>query len=221
MAETSIDVSPERTRARILDAGLDLFGERGLTGTTVRDIAGRANVNVAAISYYFGGKDELYKAVAQMVIGGIEERVRRRAAAFLDQPPTEPAAALEALQRLFEAVIDAIVGPPEMRRVARFVIREQMQPTAAFDILFGTMSRIHGGACRLMGMATGREPEAAETRLRVFSLLGQVLVFRVAEAVVLRRMGVESYDDRFLSEVKALIRANVRAVVTAAREDAP
>ena len=219
MAETGIDTSPERTRARILDAALDLFSERGLTGTTVRDIAGRANVNVAAISYYFGGKDELYKAVAQMVIGGIEARVRRRAGDLLDEPPTDPTAALEALQRLFEAVADAILGPAEMRRIARFVIREQMQPTAAFDILFGTMSRIHGGACRLMGMATGREPETAETRLRVFTLLGQVLVFRVAEAVVLRRMGVDSYDDTFLTEVKALIRANVRAVVTAARED--
>ena len=57
------------TRARILDAALDLFGERGLTGTTVRDIAARAKVNVAAISYHFGGKDELYRAVAEMVIG--------------------------------------------------------------------------------------------------------------------------------------------------------
>jgi AcrR family transcriptional regulator len=218
MAEANIDTSPERTRARILDAALDLFGERGLTGTTVRDIAGRANVNVAAISYYFGGKDELYKAVAQMVIDGIEARLHRRAAPLLDQPPTDAARALEALQNLFEAVVDAIVGPAEMRRVARFVIREQMQPTAAFDILFGTMSRIHGGACRLLGMATGREPETAETRLRVFTLLGQVLVFRVAEGVVLRRMGVDSYDDSFLTEVKALIRANVRAVVTAARE---
>ena len=58
------DRSAEGTRARILDAALDLFGERGLTGTTVRDIAARAKVNVAAISYHFGGKDELYRAVA-------------------------------------------------------------------------------------------------------------------------------------------------------------
>jgi AcrR family transcriptional regulator len=56
--------SPADSRQRILEAALDLFGERGLTGTTVRDIAAAAKVNVAAISYHFGGKDELYRAVA-------------------------------------------------------------------------------------------------------------------------------------------------------------
>ena len=221
MAQKTVDMSPDRTRERILDAALDLFGERGLTGTTVRDIAGAAKVNVAAISYHFGGKDELYRAVAQTVIGGVEARVRGRAAALLDTPPTSPADALEALQTLFETVIDVIVGPAEMRRVARFIIREQMQPTAAFEVLFGTMSRIHGAASGLLGMATAREPDAPETRLRVFTLLGQVLVFRVAEAVVLRRMGLDSYDEAFLAEVKALVRRNVGAVVAAARQDAP
>ena len=84
------------TRERILDAALDLFGERGLTGTTVRDIAARAKVNVAAISYHFGGKDELYRAVAETVIGGIEARVRGRVAPSSRQaadatpPPRSP-----------------------------------------------------------------------------------------------------------------------------------
>ena len=221
MAETSTDTSPERTRERILDAALDLFGERGLTGTTVRDIASRANVNVAAISYHFGGKEELYQAVAAMVISGIEARVRQRAAASLDVRPADAASALAALEKLLETVVDVIVGPAEMRRVGRFVIREQMQPTAAFETLFGTMSRLHGAACMLLAIATGGEPEAPQTRLRVFTLLGQVLVFRVAEGVVLRRMGVESYDEEFLAEVKSLIRSNVRAIVAAARGDAP
>ena len=38
----------EGARERILEAALDLFGERGLNGATVRDIAARAKVNVAA-----------------------------------------------------------------------------------------------------------------------------------------------------------------------------
>src|SRR5688572_12374699 len=109
MAQDVVDKSPEGTRARILDAALDLFGERGLTGTTVRDIAARAKVNVAAISYYFGGKDELYHAVARMVTATIEGRVRQRAAAFLDNPPADAASAQAALERLAETVVDVIV----------------------------------------------------------------------------------------------------------------
>jgi AcrR family transcriptional regulator len=198
------DRSPDATRERILEAALDLFGERGLTGTTVRDIAQRAKVNVAAISYHFRGKDELYRAVATSVIGSIEGRVRDRVAPLLDKPPANAAAALKALQDLAETIVDVIVGPPEMRRVARFIIREQMQPTFAFEILFGVMSRL--------------DPEAKETMLRTFLIIGQVVFMRIAEAAVLRRLQLQRYDDELLDELKVLVRQNVRAMVLAARE---
>ncbi len=214
----AFDAPGEGTRQRILDAALDLFGERGLTGATVRDIAKRAKVNVAAISYHFGGKEELYRAVATAIADGIASRVRGRAAAVLDAPPKDAEAALRALESLVEAVVDVVVGPPEMRRVARFMLREQMQPTAAFEILYGTLSRLHVMACRLFATAAGTEAEAAETRLRAFMLVGQVLVLRIAEAAVQRRMGIECYDEEFLDAAKALLKQNLRAIVSAAQE---
>jgi AcrR family transcriptional regulator len=209
----------EGARERILDAALDLFGERGLTGTTVRDIAARAKVNVAAISYHFGGKDELYRAVAETVIGSIETRVRSRVAYLFDRPPADRDSALIALENFAVTMIDVIVGPEEMRRVARFIIREQMQPTFAFEILFGVMSRLHGAATGPMALATGLDPNGREAMLRVFLVLGQVLFLRIAEAAVTRRLKIEKYDEAFLSEVKAIVRQNVRAMVKAAREE--
>jgi AcrR family transcriptional regulator len=221
MVTARAEMSAESPRERILDAALDLFGERGLTGTTVRDIAARAKVNVAAISYHFRGKDELYREVAGMVIGSIESRVRGRLGKLLERPPADAASALAALEEFAVTIVDVIVGPPEMRRVARFIIREQMQPTFAFEVLFGVMSRLHFAATRLMALATGLAPESREAMLRVFLLLGQVLFLRIAEAAVLRRIELERYDDAFLSQVKALVRQNVRAMVLAARGGQP
>lgn len=208
----------DAARGRIIEAALDCFGERGLTGTTVRDIAGRAKVNVAAISYYFGGKDELYRAVAEMIAGCIEGKVRSRSAALLDAAPKSADEAEQALETLLETVVDVIVGPQEMRRVARFIIREQMQPTAAFEILFGTFSRLHMTACRLFAMAAGLDPEAPETRLRVFLVIGQAVFLRIAEAAVLRRMQIDHYDEPFLADVKGLLKQHLRAIVAATRE---
>lgn len=205
------------TRARILDAALDLFGERGLTGTTVRDIAARAKVNVAAISYHFGGKEALYRAVAETVIGSIETQARARMAPLLDRPPSDPAAALAALEDFVATMVDVIVGPEKMRRVARFVIREQMQPTRAFDVLFTVMTRMHAAGTRLFAAAAGLNPEARDTRLRVFLLIGQVIFLRIAEEAVRRRLGLARYDEAFLTRVKALARQNTRAMVSAAR----
>jgi TetR/AcrR family transcriptional regulator len=56
---------PERTRERILEAALIEFGEHGFAGARISAIAGRAGVNEQLISYYFDGKEGLYRALQQ------------------------------------------------------------------------------------------------------------------------------------------------------------
>ena len=55
----------DRTRAAILDAALVEFGEHGYAGARTGAIARRAGVNAQLISYYFDGKEGLYKALTQ------------------------------------------------------------------------------------------------------------------------------------------------------------
>ncbi len=47
----------EETRARILDAALELFAASGFDGASTRTIAEQAGVNLPAIQYYFGSKE--------------------------------------------------------------------------------------------------------------------------------------------------------------------
>ena len=53
----------EKSRERLLVAGLALFSERGFARTSTREIALAAGANVASISYYFGDKAGLYRSV--------------------------------------------------------------------------------------------------------------------------------------------------------------
>lgn len=53
-------------REHILIVAERLFGERGFDGTSVRDIAQSAGVNLAMISYYFGSKEKLLEAMIQL-----------------------------------------------------------------------------------------------------------------------------------------------------------
>lgn len=50
---------------QILNAAEELFAGKGYEGTSVRDIAHRADVNVAMISYYFGSKEKLLQGLIQ------------------------------------------------------------------------------------------------------------------------------------------------------------
>jgi AcrR family transcriptional regulator len=51
------------TKLRILDVAEELFGERGLDRVSIRDITDKAKVNLAAIHYHFGSKEDLIAAV--------------------------------------------------------------------------------------------------------------------------------------------------------------
>jgi len=60
---------------QIIETAERLFAERGFDGTSVRDIALEAGVNIAMISYYFGSKEKLMEALLEWRGGGIKIRV--------------------------------------------------------------------------------------------------------------------------------------------------
>ncbi len=58
----------QTTSCFILNAATKLFSRKGMGGTTTREIAALADVNIAALHYHWGGKDDLLKAVYQKVM---------------------------------------------------------------------------------------------------------------------------------------------------------
>lgn len=90
--------APATSRQRILDAALALMSEHGVAGTSMRMLAGAADLNVATLYHHFGSKEELLHAV--LAERGYLERLRT------DSPPAAvtgrgraPAARLEKLVR--------------------------------------------------------------------------------------------------------------------------
>jgi AcrR family transcriptional regulator len=55
--------APAATKSRILDAAEALFMEHGFEATSLRAITATAGVNLAAVNYHFGSKEELFQAV--------------------------------------------------------------------------------------------------------------------------------------------------------------
>lgn len=52
-------------KEHIVSAAIELFAENGFEGTSVRDIAASAGVNIAMINYYFGSKEKLFEAMVE------------------------------------------------------------------------------------------------------------------------------------------------------------
>src|SRR5260221_12505051 len=57
------DATSADTKTRILDAAESLFMEHGFEATSLRSLTTAASVNLAAVNYHFGTKEELFQAV--------------------------------------------------------------------------------------------------------------------------------------------------------------
>ena len=120
------------TRQALLDAGTALFAERGFDGAKIEELARRAGVNKAMISYHFGGKRGLYNAILSGDFAWVLERL-----AELDREP------LPADVKLARFI--SIFGSLHTRRpgLSAMMLREAMSAGRYLDpALLPTLSRI-------------------------------------------------------------------------------
>jgi AcrR family transcriptional regulator len=201
-------------RLQLILAALDLFGRHGLEGTSTREIARAARRPMSAITYHFGGKDELYLAVARHLAAQIGERVAaaRQATSALSRD-AGPAEVRAALHELLQAFVGIMVRP-ESASWARYILREQMEPTPAFDLLYGNlMSPVLQQGCALLRRISGQRLSLRDARLRVLALFGQVLVFRACRAAVLRSNDWKDIGESETRRIRAVVRLHTDAIL--------
>jgi AcrR family transcriptional regulator len=219
-----IDATPpaEQTRKALILAALRLFGQSGFDGTSTREIAAAANANIGSIAYHFGGKDGLRMAAADHIVETIGA-VAKPALGAIDQTldaGMTPEMAERQLQAVAERMVGFIVARPEAGEIVQFVLRELAQPTPALDRIYaGLFEPIHKRLCRIWEQATGEPAESERTRLTTFTLIGQVIYFRIGRIAVARRMGWEEIGPREAAEIVATIKSNISAIVASRRKE--
>ncbi|MFA6056875.1 MAG: TetR/AcrR family transcriptional regulator [Taibaiella sp.] len=101
---------------QIMDKALEVFAEKGFDSASVRDIAQRADVNVAMISYYFGSKEKLLEAIFMNHTGSMRGKIET----ILHSKAYGP---LEKVDLLIDTYINVII---ENRSFHRLMMREQV-----------------------------------------------------------------------------------------------
>ncbi|MGD0499116.1 MAG: TetR/AcrR family transcriptional regulator [Bryobacteraceae bacterium] len=89
------------TRDRILDAAERLFGEQGYAATSLRHIIAEAGVNLAAIHYHFGSKEELLEEL----VARVADPVNAARTALLDRFEAETGGAPVAVEKILEGFL--------------------------------------------------------------------------------------------------------------------
>jgi AcrR family transcriptional regulator len=112
----------EQSRARLLRVGLALFAQQGFAKTSTREIAEAAHTNIAAISYYFGDKAGLYRAVFFEPLGEPQPGESDRIA--------DPSLPLDdALRGFYATFLEPLALGEDGRRCVKLRMREMIEPT--------------------------------------------------------------------------------------------
>lgn len=200
---------PDRDRdakQRLIDAGLEIFGTYNLEGATTRQLAEHADVNQAAIPYYFGGKEGLYFAVIQHCFSSnfpIIQPVLGPLETQLAEKKISKDEALGHLKKLLGAMMEMVLTRKASSTWARIIMREQMQPTQAFDLIYERgIRRVHTAVSTLLAIILDRKPTDRIVVLRAHMVVGQLFVFLSGRETIRRRLNLTGYTDKEVKEIR-------------------
>jgi AcrR family transcriptional regulator len=203
-------------RNRLLDASMRLFAENGFSKTSTRDIAEAAQVNISAISYYFGDKAGLYRAVF------IDPRTNPDIdTSVFDNPDT---ALRDALKHLLGSMVEPLKQSDLMQCCAKLHFREMLEPTGVWlEEIDRVIKPAHSGLvrllCRHLGVALddarGAEDADDDVHRLAFSITGLAITLMVSgdpmkalrPSLLADAQAIDTYTERMAQYAMAMFHA--------------
>lgn len=178
------------SRQALLEVAKPIFANRGYDAATVKELAEAANVNVSLISYYFGGKEGLYRACILNFAQSRMEAMDR----ILCEPKSQDEFRLR-LRMFAEEMIDVHLREPDLCTIIhRDIDMGQPVATEIFkDVFFQLFLRLenflrHAEKIKLIG-----KPRRLEITTSL--VFGSLIEFLKAEKKRLL-LGRDSISDK-------------------------
>ncbi|MDQ2893821.1 MAG: CerR family C-terminal domain-containing protein [Pseudomonadota bacterium] len=199
------------THERLLDIAIREFGLKGLEGASTRGIAAAAGTAMSSITYHYGSKEALYLAAADHIAAAMAEEMLP-ALALCDPADWCNAAGARVGIHAIIARLAAKMASDSSANWSLFILREQMNPSEAFDRIYaGMMEQVMTRIADLTAIVTGCSPRVA--RIATVTMLGQVLAIRASRASILRLLSIPALDASHADALAKQIHANTDAIL--------
>ena len=196
------------TVRQILQAATELFSEKNFEAVSTKSIAERASVNSALISYYFGGKKQLYAAVLQQqvaVFGDCIKRLRKEN--------------LTGLQRIWHLMDDQATIHMQDNSSMRIIYRELLAPTKASQEQFGSELFLfydHVAALFDEAKAEGSVRSDVDSYTASFTLFSILVFFLLTYRYNPQQSRLPGDDTR--SRIRGALRSYLKTLLTGKEE---
>ncbi|MGZ5088786.1 MAG: CerR family C-terminal domain-containing protein, partial [Usitatibacter sp.] len=166
------------TYRRLLEAASEEFARRGFASARVRTIVDAANVNLASVNYYFGGKQGLYRATLKHLAGKMHPATPQKARGRLPG---------QRLERRVHAILERFMGSARPSPLGRILAFEAMDPTGNLDSLLEDTMRPEIDRLRVILREIGGNGVAEASLVHAaVGILGQCVLYLYARPVIER-----------------------------------
>lgn len=198
-------------RSQILSAAEKLFADKGFEGTSVRDIAHLAGVNLAMISYYFGSKEKLFEAL-------VEYRSGYTAGVLEELAQDEHLSPMQKMYKLIDFYVDRILSNYRFHNI----ISRQFSTLQSTDLKEVLMRMKEKNLEQIQKIMDDGEKlgvfRKVDLELTLASIIGTISQMTLSKEWYCRILGILSPDpndfepelvDRLKNHLKDLIHAHL------------
>jgi AcrR family transcriptional regulator len=210
-------------KQRLLEAAYELFGQRDPADVSVRELAKKANVNIASINYHFGSKEELYMSLLQNITCYMEEKTAhymqtiKQKIKNLDSNISPKDLQLFYINLFLDFI--GLLAKTIFERLKHdnyihtILVREQMHPTPAFSLLYEKgLKNIFDFFDKLLAhIDTNSSQETIKLRAHIF--FGQIIIFVATYATFNKRLDNPLFSDERIEQIVSLIKQHTRIIL--------
>ncbi len=210
----------ERTRQRLIEVAVEVFGERGFDGADTRTIVDQAGTNLVSILYYFGSKEGLYLASADYVGRRVAEKfvpICQWAKDSLEHSPSGRGDILVLYGRFMGGVARTILGENSPSFWGRFVGREQFDPSSAASILWQHFEPLFSLSLEFVSRLTGSAVHTPHAILQNLTVFAMVKCSCVDSVCIAKAMSWTNFGEKEISVIEDTLVANIRALFSPSR----
>ncbi len=190
----------KNSKERILKAAVKLFAEKGYEGTSIREICKDAKSNICMISYYWGGKKELY----QGIIDDLLSRLKEYAQSFIDFKVNPNTLDKKEQINLLITILDKFIAFFYSENISKdmiiFLLKEQQNPD--FTVTSETFKYLR----TLVGAVFNKNENDKEIIFRTLFIISQINSPRILPSFSLKLLR----QDDFVEEDIKIIKENLK-----------
>ncbi|MGC8738699.1 MAG: CerR family C-terminal domain-containing protein [Candidatus Hydrogenedens sp.] len=190
-------------RLELIETAGELFANSGIDGVSIREIAEKSDVNIAAINYYFGSKENLYVETLRYVAWQVRCPLAQRILQDNNINYSSKEKCIEIISKLIEERVQNYLSDKYPAWYSRLLLRSLIEPPPKYEnVIFQTFIPELNALVEVLKKCNSAKT-LAKCRFWAFSILGEISFYVFAEPGIKLALDIaEKYTQEFLLQLQ-------------------